>query len=87
MRYLMLFFATATWAQNVHVVEAVSNVAVTVYIVSQLVVTAEERNVKSVTSAKLQKMILIKLKTLMMAPVTIWQLIFQLLTYLGMCNG
>lgn len=53
-------------------VEAVSNVAVTAYIVSQLVVTAEERNVKSVTSAKLQKMILIKLKTLMMAPVTIY---------------
>lgn len=53
-------------------VEAVSNVAVTAYIVSQLVVTAEERNVKSVTIAKLQKMILIKLKTLMMAPVTIY---------------
>lgn len=45
-------------------VEAVSNVAVTAYIVSQLVVTAEERNVEC--------QILIKLKTLMMAPVTIY---------------
>ena len=53
-------------------VEFVAPVAVMVYIVQQLVMTAEEWNVKTVTSVKLQQMILIKLKTLMMARVAIY---------------
>ena len=57
-------------------VEAVASVAVMAYVVSQLAVTAEEWNVKTVTSAKLQQMILIKLKTLKMARVTIYLTIF-----------
>ena len=72
----MTFVATVKLAQKVHVVEAVGPVTVMAYIVSQLAVTAEEWNVKTVTSVRLQQMILIKLKILMMALLAIYFTIF-----------
>ena len=86
MRNLMSFVATVKWAKKIHVVEAVALVAAMVYIVSQLVVTIEKQNVKTVISEKLQQMMLIKLKTLMIWQF-IWQFVFQSLAYLGMYNG
>ena len=84
-KYLMTFVATVKLAQKVHVVEVVGPVTVMTYIVSQFAVTAEEWNVKTVTSVRLQQMILIKLKILMIALLTIYLTIFfQPLTYLDM---